>query len=417
MLKHRIKEGKTEPGFASALAALGIEVTFDIRKRRYAVLLHGRWQDISNPIRAQLTAMLAASCVYEKADGEEAPFRISLALLNQFLDFMMYKNETDFFADWLESLPDWDGTPRLDTWTVDLFGADDTPLNRFAAKAPWLQAVARTLEAGVKSDEVVTLCGDEGMAKSTFFQWMLPPVLRARMFTDGFVFSDNQQRMIEACLGKVIVECAEMIGVTKADKAHIKAFTARSYDNSVRLAYRPDPEDVDRTFILVATTNPNRGGILPNDEINRRFIVVECKKSVGVRAVRKWLDDHREQCWAEALHRIRAGEQHWVPDDLKPAQAAVNKMHRSGDALLRDSAAEYLSQQRDAFVLGECLEAIGLCESWTDAVKVHPRSRQAATDELSALGAYQCHKRSCKALMRRHWHPPLNASKPKRKKQ
>jgi len=35
--------------------------------------------------------------------------------------------------EWLEALPAWDGKERLDTWLVDLCGAQDNPATRWPA--------------------------------------------------------------------------------------------------------------------------------------------------------------------------------------------------------------------------------------------------------------------------------------------
>jgi putative DNA primase/helicase len=41
----------------------------------------------------------------------------------------------------------WDGTPRLETWTVTHLGAEDTPLNRAFGSLWMISAVARILQA------------------------------------------------------------------------------------------------------------------------------------------------------------------------------------------------------------------------------------------------------------------------------
>ncbi len=68
--------------------------------------------------------------------------------------------------DYLEALA-WDGTPRLDTWAVAYFGAEDTPLHRSMAALWMVSAVARIMQPGCKADHMLILEGPQGIRKST----------------------------------------------------------------------------------------------------------------------------------------------------------------------------------------------------------------------------------------------------------
>ena len=75
--------------------------------------------------------------------------------------------------------------------------------------------------------------------------------------------------------------------------------------------------------------------------------------------MRKYLDANRDQLWAEALARCRAGENPRLPDDFKDIQAENNERYRSADELLEVALDGWLSQLTDDhFALTACAEAM-----------------------------------------------------------
>ena len=64
-------------------------------------------------------------------------------------------------------MPTWDGSPRLSTVMIDLFGCD--PAGGLAAWAPdylFIGAIQRAYTPGDKMDEFPVLIGLEGLAKA-----------------------------------------------------------------------------------------------------------------------------------------------------------------------------------------------------------------------------------------------------------
>ena len=51
--------------------------------------------------------------------------------------------ERDPFLDWLNALPAWDATPRLDSYLDELFNAGESPLVRWAGQFLFLGPVYR----------------------------------------------------------------------------------------------------------------------------------------------------------------------------------------------------------------------------------------------------------------------------------
>ena len=79
----------------------------------------------------------------------------------------------DAVETWLDSLPAWDGTNRLDTLFSDALLAEDTELNRAMARCLLIAGVRRTYEPGTKHDLLPILIGPQGGGKSTFCRELL----------------------------------------------------------------------------------------------------------------------------------------------------------------------------------------------------------------------------------------------------
>ena len=206
---------------------------------------------------------------------------------------------------------------------------------RWASRSVLMGVVTRTFHPGEKHDEMVVLVGPQGIGKSTAWAWLLPgEPERSRWFSDGLSFHDDQKAKAESLQGMVLVEASEMTGSTKAEVETIKKFLSRTND-SVRLTYRRDPSPLLRRCMIVGTTNDPR--CLPNDPSgNRRFIPVPCTAGDPAKT-RAYLDEHRDQMWAEAIHRTRTKkETAYLPDSLTAVQAELAEQFRAVDEVAED---------------------------------------------------------------------------------
>src|SRR5690606_35522443 len=66
----------------------------------------------------------------------------------------------------------WDGISRIATLLIDLFDANDTELTRQQTLLTFVGAVKRIFEPGCKWDYVLTLKGEQGLGKSSFFEFV-----------------------------------------------------------------------------------------------------------------------------------------------------------------------------------------------------------------------------------------------------
>ena len=240
------------------------------------------------------------------------------------------------FRKYLEGL-EWDGRPRLDKLLTDVAGVDSSRYARAVFLKFLLSAAARTLVPGSKVDTMIILCGPQGLGKSTFLRSLVPA---PRFFTDHLPpIGDKDARA--QLHGPVIVEVAELEAFSKAETTAIKSFLTAPVDR-YRPPYERAPRDFPRTCVFAGTTNADV--FLRDPTGARRFWPVKVKRKIDIdRVVRE-----RDQLWAEAAHRYRAGEIWWFDDGEEKLQAEVAENFRERNAW-EDRIAEYLRRPCDAF--------------------------------------------------------------------
>ena len=337
----------TADGLRQVLEALDIEVRFN--QRLWQVehrCSDGVWERFTPRSEARLKERIAED--FDQApNGPRAKGRLMFTgrRWDQALNALVAEREVDPVVEWLEQLPPWDGMPRLDSWIGLCFRVDSgTPaaLCAWAARSILLGAVWRAYRPGTKHDVLVVFVGPQGIGKSTSFAWLFPPSDRDAWFSDTLTLNGSGKERVEALQGRVLVECAEMAGSTQGDRARLKGFLSRTDDGGIRLAYRRNPEPRPRRAVLVGSTNDFR--CLPNDASgNRRFLPIAITAG-DVKHVRSWLDECRQQLWAEALHRYHAGETAFLPDELAAAQAAASERHREADDLVENAIDAWMGQ-------------------------------------------------------------------------
>ena len=365
---HLIPEGKTRAGLIKALEWVGIDVRFNERSARMelqdtveAAAGQPNWEPSDDLRGAELREMIADSCVYPGAKGP-ARLQFGRERWGDVLDAILNQRRVDPFKIWLDARPAWDGEDRIDFWLGHVFTVGDisADLLSWASRSVLMGVVLRTDHPGEKHDEMVVLVGPQGIGKSTAWAWLLPgEPQRSLWFSDGLSFHDDQKAKAEALQGMVLVEASEMTGSTKAEVETIKKFLSRTNDN-IRLTYRRDPSPLLRRCMIVGTTNDPR--CLPNDSSgNRRFLPVPCIAGDPAKT-RAYLDEHREQMWAEAVHRIRELHQTaYLPDSLKAAQSELTEQYRAVDEVAEEVIGAWLDKNPRAVTANQIASGV----NWT----------------------------------------------------
>lgn len=338
---------KSAEGLHDALTALGVRCRYNLRSAAIEFLglpenplgFPTEWTASTDRAQDRISDEIRARYVFFSPKGPKPAIFGRRSGLTESLNALVHQLETDPFEEYLRSLE-----PRpsqlLDSWLNDLFFLKDTTDNfrlaQWASRFMFLGAVQRTLSPACKLDEVPVLVGAQGVGKSSVCRAVLPRQFQDSGFTDTLKLSDTNQKIAEALQGRIVVECSEMTGVSRAELEHLKSALTRT-DDSVRLSYRHDPEPLPRRCVIIGTANND---CLPGDATgNRRFVTIEIEGDRARHPVEAWLDDHKEELWSAALYEYRQGQRANLPRELVQAQTAANDARRKGDLIVEDAVA------------------------------------------------------------------------------
>ena len=193
---------------------------------------------------------------------------------------------------------EWDRTPRLDGWLTTHLGVDNSPYVRAIASRFLISAVARVSDPGCKADCALILEGEQNTSKSTALK-----TLGAPWFTDDISDFGTKDAAMQLA-GAWIIELAELDSISRGDVSRVKAFMSRSTDR-FRPPYGHRVIEQPRQCVFAGTVNHSE--YLRDETGGRRFWPVKC----GTIKIDELAAD-RDQLWAEALHRHRAGEPWWI---------------------------------------------------------------------------------------------------------
>ena len=212
--------------------------------------------------------------------------------------------------DYLNSLPEWDGVPRVETLLINCLQAEDTPYVRTVTRKTLAAAVARIYRPGIKYDSILVLDGAQEIGKSTLFK----DLVGDEFYSDTLSLTDmNDKSGAEKLQGFWIVEIGELAGMKKADIEKVKAFLSTD-DDKYRPSYGKTVESHPRQCIIIASVNGERG-YLRDITGNRRFWIVKLKQQ---EQKKRWnfSKQERDQIWAEAKAIWEAGETLHLEGDM-----------------------------------------------------------------------------------------------------
>ena len=199
--------------------------------------------------------------------------------------------------DWLDALV-WDGTERLPTFFSDYCGTPLTPYSEAVARSLFVSAVARIMHPGAKVDTMVCLEGKQGLGKSKLVQAMFGSAWHCEITEapGGLDFYQNLR-------GKWVGEFSELSAMGKVDQNRVKQALTQTQD-TYRASYGRHSHTYPRQFVFIGNTNKHE--YLMDETGARRYLPIECTE-INVDAVAAI----RDQLFAEAVVRYRAGEIWW----------------------------------------------------------------------------------------------------------
>ena len=255
-----IPDGKTAKGLAQALRLLDIECRLNERSHSPEFrsqlpdnqpTLPTSWQTANDYMIDEIRELISDKFHYKtgnfdlnKLDYKTSPLHFGRETWTRCFNALLNGGRVDPFMEWLENLPSWDRTERLSIVLCVLFEAKSTPLNQWASRYLFLGCNPALLyEPGCKFDEMpVSDWYRRVWVKVHFRKKHALPPNHPGWFSDGLHLAASSKERAEALQGRVIIECAEMAGSTRAELESLKSFLTRQDDGSVRLAYRRNPE-------------------------------------------------------------------------------------------------------------------------------------------------------------------------------
>lgn len=267
--------------------------------------------------------------------------RMTVETVHSALRLTAHRQRKNELTEWLDSLA-WDGTFRCERLLADGFGAHDKPYHAEVGRCFLLGMVARAYRPGCKVDTMPILEGAQGTGKSSALR-----ILGGEWFAECHE-SITTKDFYQVLKGAWLVEISEMHSFDRSEVERIKGIISCGVDR-YRAPYGRNAEDHPRQSVFAGTTN--RDDWQRDDTGARRFWAVRCGAIDAA-----WLAVHREQLFAEAVHRFRAGESWWsVPTVEAAAEADERRPRDAWEDLLRtwlDDGRQYTMTQ----ILSGCLD-------------------------------------------------------------
>jgi predicted P-loop ATPase len=216
----------------------------------------------------------------------------------------------DELVEYLESL-EWDGTPRIEYFFVDICWADRSPYTLAVGRNFFLSAVARATRPGCQVDSMVTLEGKQGAGKSRLVEALGGPwyaIMREAPHSKDFEI---------ALRGKWIIEVAELDSFSRAENSAVKRTLSTAVDR-YRAPYGVHAEDHPRRSVFVGTVNSNEW--LSDATGARRFFPIACDR-IELDLAR----DNRDQYFAEAMHLLKSGADWWTTPERETRKVQRNR--------------------------------------------------------------------------------------------
>ena len=270
-----------------------------------------------------LTTWVRIECEQAGISDPEKP--ISADLVHACAMHTAEKNAYHPVVEYLESLPVWDGLPRVDALFPSYMRCADTALNGALSRCFMLGAVARALRPGCKNDLMPIVWGEQGGRKSSAIKALAGGV---PFYSDAKMNVDHRSEAYQAMGECWIYEVGELQGLDRASQNAVKNMITQQVDRYLP-PYGRTRVQVDRRSVMIGTTNEE--DCLRDPTGNRRHPVIACVATREDPIDTAPILADRDQLWAEALHRYRAGEPWYLAPDLQIEADQVNEQHMAED--------------------------------------------------------------------------------------
>lgn len=225
-----------------------------------------------------------------RARLERAGFKpVPAEVMRTVVGMVAKKNRFDSAIEWINGLT-WDGVPRIARAMQTYYGCSDTPYASAVGEYLFTGLAGRCTTPGIKADMAVILVGLQGARKTSAVE-ALSPTPEAFGEID---LSKSDDALARSMRGKLVVELAELKGLSGRDSDSIKAWFSRRIEEW-RPVYREAHVRYGRRSMTIGTDNV--GEFLDDPTGARRFLPIRVGAHVDIDALMR----DRDQLWAEGL--------------------------------------------------------------------------------------------------------------------
>lgn len=277
----------------------------------------------------------------------------------------------------------WDGTPRLEKWLAYYCGAEfDDPEYLRQVGVKWMvAAIARVFDSGCKFDHIPIFEGPQNAGKSLMLK-ELATIHNVAYFDDSIRVSDlGDPKVVPKLQGVLIVEIQEMSGFRRKDVDELKQAITTTHDRIVK-KYQNEATKYPRQFVFAGTINPV-DGYLHDPTGNRRFWPIRVGNKIDLEALKR----DKEQLWAEAVVRYKAGEKLYLEGDVYLKAQEEQRKRAIIHPWMPDI--ESLVNGKDVVLVTDIWERVG----FTDKSRRTEQAQTAISKIMTALGYAQSRRR------------------------
>lgn len=260
---------------------------------------------------------------------QDAGIHCRIEAVRQALSIVCDDNKFHPVRDYLDSLI-WDGAARLDNWLTYYLGVE--PIKSYTEQVGrcWMiSAVSRIYHPGSMAKYALILEGEQDLGKSSALE-----VLGFPWFTDDMSELGTKDSAMQAS-NAWIIELSELDSTRRADINTIKAFLSRKHDR-FRKPFGRYVEECARQCVVAGTVNPSTP-YLADETGGVRFWPVLCT-AIDIESLKR----DRDQLWAEAVARYKAGERWYLDNDDALTAAHEQQEDRFASDSWEDAIRDYL---------------------------------------------------------------------------
>jgi len=221
----------------------------------------------------------------------ENRLQFGASLIAQQIKNVAAENAYNPLVDWLEALPQWDGTKRLHEVMPKGWSTVDNAYTREVGELLIKGIVARIMHPGCEFRLVPILIGRQWIGKSA----SLKALVGDRWVTDQFI-KPGSKDTLQLLRDYVIAELGEMDVPQRAQAEELKQFISSRYDD-IRDPYAREPKRHPRSWILVGTSNQSAKGLLNDPGENTRFLPLQILDKVDF----DFIKANKDRWFAEAF--------------------------------------------------------------------------------------------------------------------